>query len=271
MCSNFRSNYKNINLKNINCLFLILFCIFFKLTNCQKPDLIKKPVTIFIHGTLLPVFYILNFYKTYNNKTNSEDWYTKCLKKLRVNPILQEDSLILSEGLIKISPDILNQYNQQILPTNLCKIAAYHAIGAYNNISKFVQQNNIDTDYYTFGFLGLLSDKHRKETALILYKNLNLLKERYNQENYDPEFTLIGYSHGGNIILYLGFVEQIEKKQLTITNTLLFGTPIYQETAIYSKENIFQKIINIYSQGDNIQNHDTFQRLVLKVIEALVK
>ena len=45
---------------------------------------------------------------------------------------------------------------------------------------------------------------------------------------------------------------------MQIDKVILFGTPIQVETAIYAKHPMFSKIYNFFSEGDNIQNSDSF-------------
>jgi hypothetical protein len=216
-----------------------------------------RAVTVFIHGTLLPVFAFLNPNQTYTQTIHSTDWYTRCLKKIRVDPVLFEDSIVLQEGLHKIPTDILEQYKKQTLSAGQSKIGAYQAIGAYHEIYQHVYNNALKADYYTFGFLGLLSDTHRRETAHELYKSLVQLKTTYNEQAIEPVFTLIGYSHGGNVILYLPLAEARLCQKLQIETCVLLGTPLYQETAPYVEHVLFKNVYNIYSLGDGIQEKDT--------------
>jgi Protein of unknown function (DUF726) len=216
-----------------------------------------KNITVFIHGTLLPGLALLNPYKAYTQTLETNDWYCKSLAKLRKNPLIYEDSIMLEEGLRKIDQPILLQYAQQTLTPDLSKKGAYQAIGAYHTLAKLVDNTGID-EYYTFGFSGILSDVHRKKAGHELYVRLSELIKQYEQEGYVPRITLCGYSHGGNVILYLADAENQIKNKVLIDTAIFFGTPIQMETAPYAAHPMFSKVVNIYSEGDTIQNNDSF-------------
>lgn len=222
-----------------------------------------KNITIFIHGTLMPFLALLNPLKTYTQSIKNKDWYYRCLQALRGDSDLRHDSIILEEGLKKIDPVMLYQlsklnakFNPNIVPSR----GAYQAIGAYDMIDKLIHKasSRAPTSYYTFGFNGILSHAHRKEASLKLYEEVQKLRTECLKQGYSPIITLCGYSHGGNLALLLAYGELIHKQELKIDNLLLFGTPIQAETAIYAQHPMFGKIYNFYSQGDHIQNNDSF-------------
>ncbi len=216
-----------------------------------------KNVTIFIHGTFMPGLALLNPFKTYNQTVSPNDRYYKCLKRLRQDPVLYEDSIMLEEGLKKIDSTILYQYSQFNLIPAHSKKGAYQAIGAYDMLSKYINHNK-NSDYYTFGFSGILSDNYRKEAGHLLYHELNKIIKKYLQEGYKPVITICAYSHGGNVALYLSDAENIYKESLKIDKLVLYGTPIQEETALFAHDEIFKKIYNFYSQADQVQHNDSF-------------
>ncbi len=226
-----------------------------------KKTPIKKQVTIFVHGTVFPFLAFLNPHKTYIHNLDSQDWYSRCIGQLRTNPLLQEDCIMLDVGLHKIDNGYLQQYTQQTLPPALSKKGAYQAIGAYHTITKLLANNSkqhVEHDYYTFGFTGLLSESHRKQTAEDLYQTLIKLIYTYKQQNYEPIITLCGYSHGGNVILYTAQAAERSPAAISIDTVVLLGTPLQTETAQLAKKSIFKTVINIYSTGDTVQSGDSF-------------
>ncbi len=211
----------------------------------------------------MPALAILNPYKTYTQTLNKEDLYYKCIANLRKNPQIYEDSIILHEGLEKIDPTILYEYKQKTLIPAYSKKGAYQAIGAYNTLANSISKESTcqykkNCEYYTFGHCGILSDTCRKESSSELYDAINNITENCYKQNVIPKITLCGYSHGGNIILYLGMIENLENKNIEIEKVILYGTPIQIETAEYAKHEIFKSVINIYSEGDTVQNGDSF-------------
>jgi hypothetical protein len=152
--------------------------------------------------------------------------------------------------------------HSSLTKTGLPGKGAYQAIGAYDMIAKFLN-NNLQSDpnnssYYTFGFNGILSHSHRKEAGLKFYEEINKLVAECLKSGFKPILNLCGYSHGGNLILLLAHAELIHKQNLQIDKVILFGTPIQAETAIYANHPMFSKIYNFFSEGDNVQNSDSF-------------
>ncbi len=223
-----------------------------------------KHITIFVHGTILPGFALLNPYKSYTQTLQEDDLYIQCLKKIRSNPLIYEDCLMLQKGLYKVPKSLIKKYIQQSLTTNYSKKGAYQIIGAYNLIHTYLDSNNkkdhkyTDQDYYTFGFSGLLSNIHRKEASKELHEELLKLIQENEQQGYTVHMSLVCYSHGGNVALYLPLVQQDFEKRINIEELVLYGTPIQEETANYAKDLMFNRILNIYSEGDGIQTRDTF-------------
>ncbi len=217
----------------------------------------EKNIVIFVHGTILPGLALLNPYKSYTQSIAKEDWYARCMAKVRKDPLFQEDSLMLNEGLTKINTSTLGLYCQRTLPPELSKKGAYQTIGAYDTLSRLFNPTS-NSDYYTFGFSGIFSATHRKEAAFNLYQHLHTLQHSYRLQGYETTITLCGYSHGGNVLLYLAEAENHEKKHLNIKNLILLGTPIQAETAHYAFHPLFSKIISLYSEGDGVQGQDQF-------------
>ncbi|WP_196299706.1 hypothetical protein, partial [Streptococcus pneumoniae] len=74
--------------------------------------------------------------------------------------------------------------------------------------------------------------------------------------------TLVTYSHGGNVALYLSSV-QAEKEQaeplpdpISIDTLVLLACPIQKETDYLVADPMFKKVYNIFSTEDFIQQWD---------------
>lgn len=214
-----------------------------------------KTITVFIHGTFMPELAIFNPYKTYTQTLTNEDLYARSLEKLRCNPETYQDSLTLETGLHKIPRNILECYQNQDLAEHYSKIGAYQLVGAYDSIYKTFKSKS--QSYYTFGFNGLLSSQHRQDSAKLLYDSLIKLLKKYSDKNVVLDINLICFSHGGNVALYLAKYENQYNQNLNIDNLILLGTPIQFETANYAQSNIFNRVLNIYSEADYIQTKDS--------------
>lgn len=221
----------------------------------------EQNITIFIHGTFMPEFAILSPYQTYTQNLNDQDFYSKSIEKIRNNKEIYQDSLTLNTGFHKISKKIIQNYTKQKLNKEQSRLGAYHLIGLYNNINESIFKNSNKNIYYTFGFSGLLSNNHRKETSQTLYNCLTNLIKKKSKKNIKLNINLVSFSHGGNVALYLAEVENKYRKNLEINNLVLLGTPIQKETVHFAKSQIFKKIINIYSEADSIQIKDTISTL----------
>lgn len=251
-----------LNIKKILLKFkslIIILAIILLASQIKLPANKKtKNITIFIHGTFMPGLAFLNPFKTYNQTIDHNDRYYKCLKKLRQDPILYQDSIMLEEGLKKIDSAILFQYWQFNLMPGHSKKGAYQAIGAYDMLFKHLNKTVNTNEYYTFGFSGILSDSFRKEAGHDLYKAIHKIIKKNSKDNYKTSITICSYSHGGNVALYLADAEDTYKKNIKIDQLILYATPIQKETAFFADHKIFKNIYSFYSQADGVQHNDSF-------------
>ncbi len=232
----------------------------------------QKEVIIFVHGTVFPALAFLSAHKTYAQALDSDDWYIQTLTRLRKDPSLFEDSILLEEGIQQIPHHYIESYHKQSLAPGQSKIGAYQAIGAYDSLKRLCEktaEGYAKPDYYTFGFLGALSDRHRKEAGSDLYGALRNLKVNYHAHGYEPIFTIIGYSHGGNVVLYLASAYEQEKYDITVHNVFLIATPIARETIHFAKCVLFKNIISLFSEGDTFQLRDVYSTLSGENVRAL--
>ncbi len=104
------------------------------------------------------------------------------------------------------------------------------------------------SSFYCFGWSGDLDFHERKKAAHALYEEV---------KNIPGPKTLIGHSHGCNVILYLAHIAQ-EKKDtsFTIDRLILMAAPVQNATSHYVSSPIFKKIISFYSTADLVQIAD---------------
>jgi hypothetical protein len=187
-------------------------------------------VHVFVHGTLIPGL--------------SKEF-------------LMRNQIMLEDGLVEISEESLQLWHQNKLPRSLQRRAAIHITAAYDH---FVEKDGIINKYYVYSWAGILDNAYRQQEANKLYHQLAQLRDRllkqYPQSSI--KFILHGHSHGGNVILYLAYYENLYKQHLPISVACLLATPIQQETIQYVKNPLFETIIILYSDGDYIQNNDCF-------------
>ena len=82
----------------------------------------------------------------------------------------------------------------------------------------------------------------------------------FKAQGIDVNVRIIGYSHGGNVLLNMALARQRNPflSPLTVHELVLLGMPVQQETDYLINDPLFEKIIHIYSRGDRIQKLDFF-------------
>ncbi len=214
-----------------------------------------KKIVIFIHGSLGSGCAFFNPRQAWNDSFQDNAYYLRLMRHIRNHPSLEQDQALLGLGLHNIDADMLQRYHANMLLGAQTKRAAYYVIGSYDHCARFCQTHN-DTDYYTYGHLGLLSQKYRKQAAYQLYWALCDELKRYKNDYETLEIEIVAHSHGGNIAFNVAAAEQEFKQGLHVQTLILWGTPIQHETAHYAFSDFFTHVINCYSDGDYIQGSD---------------
>ena len=99
--------------------------------------------------------------------------------------------------------------------------------------------------FYLYGWSGKLSFDERKNEAEKLYQALKKLTGK---------ITLIGHSHGGNVIFNLAkIVEKHNDKDFKINKLILLATPVQEVYVNFANSPVFEEIISLYSTADSIQ------------------
>lgn len=131
--------------------------------------------------------------------------------------------------------------------------AANLSAAVHEKLNKKVRPHAPEGIYYTFGWSGLLSVGTRRKAAEQLYDELLAVVKNYEIK---PIIRIIGYSHGGNVGLYLSEIEFTKKQNLYVDELILIGTPIQKDTDYLVNSPMFGHIYNIYSTGDLVQTVD---------------
>lgn len=126
----------------------------------------------------------------------------------------------------------------------------------YDTINKKVKLQ--PTEFYSFGWSGLLSIRARRIAAGKLYHELETLTEQIRKEGDTPHIRIIAYSHGGNTALHLveEFRARGRQRSFVIDELILVATPVQSNTLHYVSSPLFKKVFLFYSLGDNIQSSD---------------
>lgn len=159
--------------------------------------------------------------------------------------------------------------NHAMQPLGLLPItnrARHNAIGAWliKDMYDKVQQvyyPSRKTEYYTFGWTGLVSNTARFCEAQAFYHQLNHLCNEYKKtKRCIPRIQIVAYSHGGNVALNLARIDSLlpvhQRLPVAIDELILLGVPMQRDTSQYASSALFKRVINIYSQKDYIQKID---------------
>jgi hypothetical protein len=207
-------------------------------------------ITIFVHGimSIKPHLNTNNFLKFMRDEVENTT-YSKTVELMRQDPHFYKNQAMQGFGLKKI--DL----------SHVAKGCASNALSLlFNEIYALSHGKSIENHCYTFGWSGLMSETRRYKDAFELYGSLEAEIVKFQAQNIRPKIRIIGYSHGGNVVLNLGAVRQREavRKDLEIDETILLGMPVQCETDYLVKDPVFKKIYHIYSHGDRVQKLDFF-------------
>jgi len=232
---------------------LFLFLILFSTLRAEQ----SVVAHIFVHGTRLSFLSLMSIIPTVKRQLRNHHLYSKVVISSRDDDRFQDTQIMLDKGLHEIPRGMINRCRNLRLDSNFSRKAAIQVINGYDQLIKDTKSIH---RHYTYGWDGMLADEYRKRDSLKMYKALIDLREQLRKQypNQKIVFILHGHSHGGNLILYLAYHENVQKKGLSIDKSILYGTPIQAETAPYCTHSMFKTIINIYSEGDNIQTADKF-------------
>lgn len=208
-------------------------------------------INVFVHGimSIKPHVSVSNFARFITDDIQNSV-YATTVELMRQDHIFFQNQAMQEIGLKSV---------------DITKIEKGYASGAmamvFETISQAVNQDvSIANHYYTYGWSGLLSQKRRYIDAKLLYVDLGKELETFKARGINPKIRLIGYSHGGNVLLNLGRVHQQETSlaHFQVHELILLGTPVQTETDHLVNDPMFEKIYHIYSRADRIQKLDFF-------------
>ncbi len=224
--------------------FLLIHCTIF--SGQQKKE---AWATVFIHGimSIKPHLSLSNFMRFMRDKID-DTVYAKTVELMRADEFFYYNQIMNGYGLHEI-----NIHNRS-------KNNASSAIASlYNSVQELVTPD-VEQHYYAYGWSGLLSSTYRYLDSKKLFEALELLTNIFYKQGIRLHIRLIGYSHGGNVLLNLAAVRQdfYPESSLVIDEAILLGVPIQTETDYLIEDPIFDKIYHIYSEADRIQCIDFF-------------
>lgn len=182
-----------------------------KTTNLASKKYAQEKITVFTHGSFGSVIGLMNLFKVLDDNVDNTQ-YKKTVSKMRKNPDFYNSQPIMQKGLIKIEPSF------DITTTLNAHFAAYPIIKAYEQFDQ-ENSNNINNNFYTFGWSGLLSQNRRRLEAVRFYNSLSEELENYKPGSV-PEIRILTHSHGGNLALNLAAVHTVINNFENIDNVL---------------------------------------------------
>ncbi len=207
-------------------------------------------IVVFVHGimSIQPHVNAANFIRFITDDVQ-QTTYSKTVELMRNDPIFYKNQAMQGFGLQKIDThdrtpgngasalaNVLNKVTEQCYPTK-----------------------KVDAHYYTFGWSGLLSVKQRYADAKQLFIALEKEAAGFRARGINPKVKVIGYSHGGNVVLNLGAVaEEFPNSNLSIDEAIFWGMPVQKETDACINSPVFKKIYHFYSSSDRVQKLDCF-------------
>ena len=125
---------------------------------------------------------------------------------------------------------------------------------SFDQVNQLNEAHPTKNYYYTYGWWGLLSRSARYADAKKLIRELEPELKKYYAQGIYPKIRMLGFSHGGTVILKMALVKEQEKivPSFAVDEVILLGTPIQYETDYLINDPLFKKVYNIYSPGDRI-------------------
>ena len=237
-------------------IFPILLFFNFSLSADLKQIPVQEPIkqevwlTVFVHGimSIKPHITVSNFMRFLADNVKDSVYY-HTVQLMRDDPFFHQNQAMQGRGLqpmdsTKSYPGAASSFIAQVFDF------------MYGHIYKNPPKNY----YYTYGWSGLLSRNARYYDSLNFYRALEQERAKFRAQGIEPKIRVIGYSHGGKIILNLAEIqknEQVDKK-LSIDEAIFLGMPVQCSDTDEINNPLFKKIYNIFSGGDRIQQLDFF-------------
>jgi hypothetical protein len=208
-------------------------------------------MNIYIHGiiSIKPHITVTNFIRFLTDNVK-ESIYAETVLGMRDDAFFYQNQTMQGRGLIPI------QLNPALKPGASASLMA----NVYEHLNKLNGNNEIENLYYTYGWSGLLSRSERYADAKQCLLDIEKEVVRLRSMGINPTVRVIGYSHGGTIVLKMAMAKRNEKlnPQFTINEAILIGTPIQFDTDYLINDPLFEKVYNVFSRGDRVQKLDFF-------------
>ena len=207
-------------------------------------------MVILVHGTVLPLPSWTAFWES--TKQSDGSWYQNYLNQLRYH------DLYATQPIGEFGLHVVKHPVRGNADLSINQLATYFLTRAYQSSAKYADDEVV---CYTFGWDGRLDHNHRLEWGNRLYQELAKEVTRFKKQHLTAQDTLMidifAHSHGGNVALNMVHALADDKHlPWTINRLVLLGTPVQRETAHLIQSPLFNRVYNVYSRGDTIQNLD---------------
>ncbi len=214
-----------------------------------QPPVKETWITVYVHGIMSIKSHVNlgNFFRFLRDDVENTV-YSKTVELMRQDSFFYQNQAMQGFGMQKIEPDVVKKGNSS------------GAIAYLSNEMEALCGLNNDNHYYTFGWSGLLSAKRRYKDARDLFDALEKLVKEFQSQGIQPKIRIIGYSHGGNVVLNIGAVHHKDRRTstLSIDEAVLLGMPVQEETDYWINDPIFKHVYHFYSNKDRVQKLDFF-------------
>ncbi len=209
-------------------------------------------INVFVHGimSIRPHLNMSNFVR-FTTDDIENTVYSKSVRILREDSFFYKNQAMQGFGLKKVNFD-----GPKVGNPSRAMATVFDAMWLHSQ--PYSYGNNY---YYTYGWSGLLSPKARYRDAQDFYLSLQKEVKRIEKtHNQTPKIRILGYSHGGNVVLNLAEVRKklLPEKPILISEFYMFGVPIQHDTDYFINDKTFDGVYHFYSTGDRIQKLDFF-------------
>lgn len=242
----------------LKAIYTLYICVFlsFQCSTAITPEPAKTGeqevwITVFVHGimSVQPHLSVETVLRLLNDRIEGS-FYQHAVREIRTDPFFHRNQAMQDFGLLPIDK-ASNYAGDASCALALLMDQVYHWK---------IEQHPDNNFYYTYGWSGLLSPSIRLQESRDFYHSLTREIKKLHAQGIKPKIRIIGYSHGGNIVLGLAQAHrEIQEKYLSHIDEVIFlGVPIQVETDHYVTDPLFKKIYNFYSLTDRIQPIDCF-------------
>ncbi len=223
--------------------FIALCLLSNKTLLCEE----QETIVILVDGTINVQELRDNPFLLYARKMDMKDAYYYKTKDLRYS--IQHPQAFMTN-----TPDLV-EISLSDNPKNTSELIVSLFASSWKSVSPYEKNKK---KYYVYNWLGVLSERVRQKAGRRLYTIISELVQGYINKGFSiPRIYLIGFSHGGNVILHMAEEANNREKHLfSIDTAVLLATPIHEKSIKNAQSSFFKTVYSIVSPGDWVQGFD---------------